>query len=147
MTPDGDAADSDLNTDGHPQSHTFRIDWFDRKLITFVLSWAPYNGVPEEDTFIEFGMSTTELMVRFVQIVTAMRASCHIQDDADRDLLHRAIPYFVTLRRQAPTARRTGPDPRHVCEQTVPTGVVTARGAGTFLDPHPLLARQITASW
>ena len=32
------------------------IDWFDRKVLHYVLFWAPAGGMDDEDVFPEFGM-------------------------------------------------------------------------------------------
>ncbi|MDT5171533.1 MAG: hypothetical protein QOD02_4883, partial [Mycobacterium sp.] len=41
------------------------MDWFDRRIVEYVLMWAPYGRLPDEDVFPEFGMTGHQLWVRF----------------------------------------------------------------------------------
>ena len=66
------------------------MDWFDRKVLHYVLFWAPAGGMDDEDVFPEFGMRVDQLNERFNSIISTLSGcSSHI-DDTDRDLLARA---------------------------------------------------------
>jgi len=66
------------------------MDWFDRKVLQYVLFWAPAGGMEDEDVFPEFGMRVDQLNERFNSIISTLSGcSSHI-DDTDRDLLARA---------------------------------------------------------
>jgi len=51
-----------------------RLDRFDRDLLVFILSWAPYGGPPDNECFVEFGMSAERVRERCVQVVSTTRA-------------------------------------------------------------------------
>jgi hypothetical protein len=51
-----------------------QLDRFDRDLLAFMLSWAPYGGPPENECFVEFGMSTDRVRERCMEVVTGARA-------------------------------------------------------------------------
>lgn len=64
-----------------------QLDRFDRDLLTFVLSWAPYGGPPDNECFVEFGMSAERVRQRCVEVVSTTRAvDCDAQE---RELLLR----------------------------------------------------------
>jgi hypothetical protein len=50
-----------------------RLDRFDRDLLAFVLSWAPYGGPPESECFVEFGMSSDRVRERCMEVVCTAR--------------------------------------------------------------------------
>jgi len=50
------------------------LDRFDRDLLVFILSWAPYGGPPDNECFVEFGMSAERVRERCVQVVSTTRA-------------------------------------------------------------------------
>ena len=61
------------------------MDWFDRKVLQYVLLWAPAGGMDDEDVFPEFGMRVDQLNERFNSIISTLSGcSSHI-DDTDRD--------------------------------------------------------------
>jgi hypothetical protein len=65
-----------------------KLDRFDRDLLAFLLSWAPYGGPPDNECFVEFGMNAERLHERCVHVVSTTRAvDC---GEEDRDLLLRA---------------------------------------------------------
>ena len=37
------------------------MDWFDRKVLQYVLFWGPAGGMDDEDVFPEFGMRVDQL--------------------------------------------------------------------------------------
>ena len=64
-----------------------KLDRFDRDLLAFLLSWAPYGGPPDNECFVEFGMNAERLRERCVHVVSTTRAvDC---GEEDRDLLLR----------------------------------------------------------
>jgi hypothetical protein len=66
------------------------MDWFERRILQYVVSCAPYNAMCDEDAFPEFGMRVDQLVRRFVEIVTAQReGGAHLAEE-DRDLVSRA---------------------------------------------------------
>lgn len=79
-----------------------RLDWFDRKIIEFILAWAPYDGPTDDETFPEFGMSTADLKARFVEIISMQTLLEHVMGSDDRALLQRAQAYFLHITHQAP---------------------------------------------
>ena len=66
------------------------MDWFDRRIVEYVLMWAPYGRLPDEDVFAEFGMTGHQLWVRFTAIVSNLTSSDEALDELDRALLVRA---------------------------------------------------------
>jgi hypothetical protein len=76
------------------------MDWFDRRIVEYVLMWAPYGRLPDEDVFPEFGMDGRQLWVRYTAIVSKLISCERDLDDLDRALV-------VRVRAVAPpTARR-----------------------------------------
>jgi hypothetical protein len=75
------------------------MDWFERRIVQYVLMWAPYGLLPEDDVFPTFGMTGPELMARFAGIVSAATPPDRDLDDSDRALLDRAaLPRDVTAK-------------------------------------------------
>ena len=66
------------------------MDWFDRKVLQYVLWWAPFGKPPEDDVFPKFGMDTSQLAARFADVVKAINSHERQLDGADADLLARA---------------------------------------------------------
>jgi hypothetical protein len=62
-----------------------QLDRFDRDLLTFMLSWAPYGGPPTDECFVEFGMDAERVRERCMQVVCTARPANF--GDADRCLL------------------------------------------------------------
>ena len=48
------------------------MDWFDRKVLHYVLFWAPAGGMDDEDVFPEFGMRVDQLNERFDSIISTL---------------------------------------------------------------------------
>jgi hypothetical protein len=69
------------------RSRKRQLDRFDRDLLVFILSWAPYGGPPDNECFVEFGMSAERVRERCMQVVSTTRAvDCA---DEERELLLR----------------------------------------------------------
>lgn len=71
------------------------LDWFDRKIVEFILAWAPYDGPTDDETFPEFGMSTADLKARFVEIMAMQTLFGRVMGGDDRALLQRARAHFL----------------------------------------------------
>ncbi|MFC9762884.1 hypothetical protein [Rhodococcus jostii] len=56
-------------------------------LLAFARLWAPFGGVPEEETFIKFGMRPWRFIERLWQVLTEIPG-----DRAEMDLLRQAYP-------------------------------------------------------
>ena len=70
-----------------------QLDRFDRDLLVFILSWAPYGGPPDNECFVEFGMSAERVRERCVQVVSTTRAvDC---GDEERELLLRTCKLLL----------------------------------------------------
>jgi hypothetical protein len=50
------------------------MDRFDRQILDFVRSWAPYGGPPADELLAEFGMTRDQLSERVRVIVSAEQA-------------------------------------------------------------------------
>jgi hypothetical protein len=66
------------------------MEWFERKIVEYVLVWAPYGHLQDEDVFPEFGMSVRQLRARFTAIVSRLTARAKDLDVFDQALLVRA---------------------------------------------------------
>jgi hypothetical protein len=66
------------------------MDWFDRRIVNYVLMWAPYGRLPDEDVFPEFGMTAHQLWVRFTVVVSNLTSRDGDLDERDRALIARA---------------------------------------------------------
>jgi hypothetical protein len=64
------------------------LDRFDRDLLTFMLSWAPYGGPPNDKCFVEFGMDAERVRERCMQVVCTARPANF--GDTEHSLLLRA---------------------------------------------------------
>jgi hypothetical protein len=50
------------------------MDRFDRQIVAFVRSWAPYGGPPADEVLTEFGMTREQLADRFHLILATEAA-------------------------------------------------------------------------
>lgn len=66
------------------------MDWFDRRIVEYVLTWAPYGRRMDEDVFPTFEMAPRQLWARFTAIVTTLTASAGDLNDCHRALVARA---------------------------------------------------------
>ena len=75
-----------------------KLDRFDRDLLTFMLSWAPYGGPPDSECFVEFGMNAERVLQRCMQVVSTTRAvDCA---DDERELLLRTCRLLLGCQSQ-----------------------------------------------
>jgi hypothetical protein len=65
-----------------------RLDSFERSMLEFAISWAPYGGVPEGETLTEFGLSAVQFTIRCKEIIADGLHAMMV--DRDRQLLRRA---------------------------------------------------------
>ena len=63
------------------------MDWFDRKVLQYVLLWAQFGGMDDEDVYQEFGMGVDQLNERFNSIISTLSGYTSSIDDTDCDLL------------------------------------------------------------
>jgi hypothetical protein len=49
-------------------------DRFERDILEYLRSWAPYGGPPTDEVWTEFGMTRDELVERAQLIIAAQRA-------------------------------------------------------------------------
>jgi hypothetical protein len=71
------------------------VNQFDRHLVSFVLTWAPFGGPTDEDTFPRFGLRANRVMGRFRRIVAAAEAKSDTLDPSDADLVTQARQYLT----------------------------------------------------
>jgi hypothetical protein len=64
------------------------MEWFDRKIVEYVITWAPYGPLRDEEVFPEFGMGVWQLRSRFSAIVTKLAARADL-DEVDRTMVAR----------------------------------------------------------
>jgi hypothetical protein len=76
-----------------------QLDRFDRDLLVFTLSWAPYGGPPENECFVEFGMNVDRVRERCLEVVCAARAAEY--NDEDRSLLLNAAELLGPIQRDS----------------------------------------------
>lgn len=67
-----------------------------RHVLRYVLSWAPYGGPPADDTFIEFGVTTSVLRERFSGIVNRELTEAGARSHEDHLLIARARAYELS---------------------------------------------------
>jgi hypothetical protein len=84
------------------------LDEFDRHLFQFFLTWAPFGGPADEDTFPRFGFDAASGRRRFERVATAACANLRGFCKEDAALVLRASkwvaaqPQDVTLQTLAP---------------------------------------------
>lgn len=66
------------------------MDAYDRHLVAFVLTWAPFGGPLDEDAFPRFGLSGRALYDRFHRIIAAAHSHMYELDELDEELVRRA---------------------------------------------------------
>ena len=67
-----------------------QLDWFDREIVRYVLLWAPYGEVWDEDVYPTFGMTVEELVDRFHRIIDTSVPLLGRVAKSDRELLDKA---------------------------------------------------------
>jgi len=77
------------------------IDWFDRRIVTTVLRWAPFGGLRDEEVFPEFGITAVQLAERFRMIVDGLHQRQRTLTCSDRELLIQAIDHLMQSRPQS----------------------------------------------
>lgn len=87
---------------------------FERELLAWVVAWAPYGGAPDDETFPEFGLSTSEATDRAARLVCQRLSGELSTAQADRVLVTRAGVALrgagmSTLSGQAPVAMHPTP--------------------------------------
>ena len=96
-----------------------KLDRFDRDLLAFLLSWAPYGGPPDNECFVEFGMNADRVRERCMEVVCTARPGQY--SDADRTLLLNASRLLGPIQR----------DKRSIASLTKPNVTRFARRAAS----------------
>jgi hypothetical protein len=63
------------------------VDWFERRIVQYMLQWHPFGGPPEDDVLPHFGMSPPQLERRFNRIVKKMENERDSLREEDSSLL------------------------------------------------------------
>lgn len=63
------------------------MDWFDRRIVQYMLHWQPFGGPPEEEVLPRFGMSLPQLNRRYHRIVKRMEVQREALRSEDEALL------------------------------------------------------------
>lgn len=63
---------------------------FETELLAWVIAWAPYGGAPDDETFPEFGLSSSEVAERVTRLVCSRLSGKVPTPQADRVLIARA---------------------------------------------------------
>jgi hypothetical protein len=77
-----------------------KLERFDRDLLTFVLSWAPYGGPPDDECLIQFGMSAKRVRRRCRELICTARP--HEYEAPETQLLLRVSRAAGVDRRPTP---------------------------------------------
>ncbi|BBZ31287.1 hypothetical protein MMAD_55820 (plasmid) [Mycolicibacterium madagascariense] len=74
------------------------VDSFDRHLLQFVLTWTPFGGPADEDTFPRFGLRASVVHDRFIAIANSVGSQLSTLDHDDADLVRRAQAHLHEAR-------------------------------------------------
>jgi len=85
-----------------------KLERFDRDLLTFVLSWAPYGGPPDDECLIQFGMSANRVRQRCHELICIARPSDYEAPEFQL-LLSAARAAAADRRRVSSRPRGSGP--------------------------------------
>jgi hypothetical protein len=66
------------------------MDAFDRHLVQFVVTWAPFGGPADEDTYPRFGLRGRKLWNRFNRIVANAESLLPELGEDDAELIEQA---------------------------------------------------------
>ena len=69
------------------------LDWYDRKILTFMLEWAPQSEPPREQSYAHFGIDARRVMRRFNAVIEAFSSNEMPLAEADLHLLRRAAQF------------------------------------------------------
>ncbi|MDV3128547.1 hypothetical protein M1247_26815 [Mycobacterium sp. 21AC1] len=81
------------------------MDSFDRRILQFVLAWAPYGGPREDEVWNQFGMTVEQLRDRFSRLVTDLVARLRSLPATDRALVEKACVHLGRERRSRSAER------------------------------------------
>jgi hypothetical protein len=115
-----------------------KLDRFDRDMLTFTLSWAPYGGPPNSECFVEFGMNADRVHERCMQVVCTARAADFGEEEgalllrASQLLLGR--PFQRDRRSIAPVAR---PNVNRFARRAAPVSALRRALTGRSATPSP----------
>lgn len=71
------------------------LNEFDRHLLHFFLTWAPFGGPSDEDTFPRFGCDAASGRRRFERVATAACADLPCFCEEDAALVQRAVKWVA----------------------------------------------------
>jgi hypothetical protein len=66
------------------------LDWYDRKILTFVLDFAPKSEPPNDESLAGFGINAGRVMRRFDAVVDVFTSRQVPLEEADLNLVRRA---------------------------------------------------------
>ncbi|CAN5362840.1 hypothetical protein BH09ACT8_BH09ACT8_04470 [soil metagenome] len=69
------------------------MDWYDRSIVLFVLDTGLLTRPSNSATVVEFGMDARRIAQRFDAVLRAYASNQFILDDADLELVRRAVRY------------------------------------------------------
>jgi WhiB family redox-sensing transcriptional regulator len=81
---------------------------FERRVLEFVLAWAPFPGPTDEDVLLEFGISAAQLTDRFEQITGRMTGRTATLAPSDRSLVCRASAHLSRSQEPSSITRSGG---------------------------------------
>jgi hypothetical protein len=74
------------------------MDSYDRHLVQFVVTWAPFGGPIDEDTYPRFGLRGRRMWNRFHRIVASAESVLAELEDDDADLIRQARALIASHR-------------------------------------------------
>jgi|RhiMetStandDraft_4_1073278.scaffolds.fasta_scaffold711840_1 hypothetical protein len=74
------------------------LDWYDRRILSFVLDWAPQPEPPNDESLVNFGINSRRVMRRFDAVVDVFDTIA--LEEADQNLLRRAADFRPHVPRQ-----------------------------------------------
>jgi hypothetical protein len=92
------------------------MDSFDRHLVQFLVTWAPFGGPADEDTYPRFGLRGRRLWNRFDRIVARAESVLPELEDDDAELIERARALIALQLVGDP--RHSGPNSSHALRPT-----------------------------
>jgi hypothetical protein len=74
------------------------LDWYDRRIVSFVLDSDLLSRQDKESTRVQFGMDARRIMKRFDAVLDVSVSQQLPLDAADMDLVNRAMQYRAIAR-------------------------------------------------
>ena len=86
---------------GHEHETTRHLDWYDRRILAFVVDRHPDKRLSERECRSWFGITPPAVIRRFNAVVDVYMLYCVPLDDEDQDLIDRAARYRISAERSA----------------------------------------------